>query len=168
MNILQEIEAMRKRMIQEVNTEFDILIEHLTKEENAGMPKETVSPYEMKYPLSAGAAIFKGKKPTGVMIGNKNVSIRTWKQLVEVVLQHCMASPVYRERLLALAGNVSGKKRTLLAETDEGMRSPIHIRENLFMETHYDTQTLLNILMHRLLIPIGYDVGSISVTIRNV
>ena len=67
-----------------------------------------------------------------------------------------------------LAGKVSGKKRTLLAKTSDGMRSPLKIGENLFMETHYDTETLLNILMTRLLIPIGYDYSSISVTVRTV
>lgn len=46
------------------------------------------------------------------------------------------------------------------------MRSPIEITNRMYMETHYDTETLLNILINRILIPIGYDVKNISVIIR--
>ena len=47
------------------------------------------------------------------------------------------------------------------------MRSPMLLGENLYLETHYDTETLLNILMIRILRPIGYDFSSILVTVRN-
>ena len=167
MIIFQELEAMRKRILQEINTEFDVIIEHLSKDLNENS-NEYIQPYEMKYPLTAGSGIFKGKKPTSVIIGSESISIRTWKQLVEEIMKRCMASEKYNKELENLAGKVSGKKRTLLAKTSDGMRSPLKIGENLFMETHYDTETLLNILMTRLLIPIGYDYSSISVTVRTV
>lgn len=167
MNILQEIEAMRKRMLQEINTEFDILIEHVTKEANLGKTREHVSPYEMKYPLTAGSGIFKGKKPTTVVIGEDSIAIRTWKQLVEEVMFRCMKSEIHKSRLEQLAGKISGKKRLLLAKTSDGMRSPLKIDEELYMETHYDTETLLNVLMTRILSPIGFDFSNIYVTVRN-
>ena len=167
MNILQEIEAMRKRMLQEINTEFDILIEHITKEENFGEPNEHISPYEMKYPLTAGAGIFKGKKPTSVVIGEESIAIRTWKQLVEEVMIRCVKLEANKKQLEQLAGKIAGKKRLLLAKTADGMRSPLEISKNLFMETHYDTETLLNVLMTRILSPIGYDFSHIYVTVRN-
>lgn len=34
MIIFQELEAMRKRILQEINTEFDVIIEHLSKDLN--------------------------------------------------------------------------------------------------------------------------------------
>ncbi len=167
MNIFQELEDMRKRIMQEINTEFDVIIEHLSKDLNKN-PYEHIQPYEMKYPLTAGPGIFKGKKPTTVIIGEKIIQIRTWKQLVEEIMKGCTASEKYKKQLESLAGKVSGKKRILLAETGDGMRSPLQIEENLFMETHYDTETLLNILTTRILIPIGYDYSAISVTVRSV
>ena len=86
MNIFQELEDMRKRIMQEINTEFDVVIEHLSKDLNKN-PYEHIQPYEMKYPLTAGPGIFKGKKPTSVIIGEKIIQIRTWKQLVEDIIQ---------------------------------------------------------------------------------
>ena len=79
-----------------------------------------------------------------------------------------MADARYEQALQAQAGRVSGKKRALLASSDEGMRSPLPIGGGLFLETHYDTETLLNILMNRILRPIGYDYSAIRVTVREV
>lgn len=166
MNMINEIEAMRKRILQEVNTEFDVLIERITKEGNASS-EPPISPYEMKYPLTSCSGVFKGKKPTSVIINGEMISIRTWKQLVAEVMNHCISSDTYKRALKELAGKVSGKKRVLLANKPDGMRSALKICEKLYMETHYDTETLLNVLMGRILMPIGYDFSDIYVTVRS-
>lgn len=70
-------------------------------------------------------------------------------------------------RLYELAGQISGKKRVLLATSNSDMRSPIEIAKHMYMETHYDTETLLNILTNRILLPIGFDIGNIWIVIRN-
>lgn len=49
-----------------------------------------------------------------------------------------------------------------------GDAKPAAHRRGLFLETHYDTETLLNILMNRILRPIGYDYSAIRVTVREV
>ncbi len=167
MNYIEELEAMRRRILQEINTEIDILIERAKTEGNC---RDTVAvkPYEIRYPLTAGGNIFKGKKPAFVIFGGEEpVSVTTWKQVVEEVMLRCISEPKYEKRLRAACGNVSGKKRVLLSETADNMRSPLEIGKNLYMETHYDTETLLNILVSRILSPIGYNYAEIEVTIRN-
>ena len=47
------------------------------------------------------------------------------------------------------------------------MRSPLKIEDNLYVETHYDTETLLKILTTRILDVIGYDYRDITITVRN-
>ena len=168
MNIIEELEDMRQRMLQEINTEFDLLIERAREElAETEIPAPAAKPYGMKYPLTAGGAIFKGKKPEFLMFGDRDlIQIKTWKELVEQILKRCIADERYRQPLRELAGGLSGKKRILLAKTPTDMRSPLEIDRNLYMETHYDTETLLNILMTRILIPIGYDYSRITVIIR--
>lgn len=167
-NIIKELEDMRKRVLQEINTEFDILIERAA-EELSQQPREQVKPYEIRYPLTAGGGIFKGKKPTGLIIGEQEpIMVRTWKQIAQEVMRNCASQDEYRQRLFELAGKIAGRKRVLLATGDNDMRSPLKICEGLYMETHYDAETLLSILTNRILIPIGYDYSTISVTIRNV
>lgn len=167
MNILYELEVMRKRILQEINTEFDVLIDRVSKENQIENPKEFPQPYEISYPLTIGSGMFKGKKPTKVVVEENVIRVNTWKQLVETVIKKCMETEKYNKSLYELSGNISGKKRVLLAATSDNMRSPLKLDEKLYMETHYDTETLLNILISRILTPIGYDCSSISVTIRN-
>lgn len=167
MNMIQEIEGARKRILQEVNTEFDILLDHISQFGNVSSQKEQTLPYEVKYPLTAGASLFKGHKPTSVIINDIRYDVRTWKHVVKEILTQCIATEKYKEALFDNAGKISGRKRYLLACSDEDMRSPLNICDNLYMETHYDTETLLNVLMNRILSPIGYDYSNIYVTIRN-
>ena len=78
MDIIKELEAMRKRMIQEMNTEFDLLIERAISE---GLAMELSAPeeaYESVYPLAAGSKIFKGAKPTSVIFpDNTQIHLET-------------------------------------------------------------------------------------------
>ena len=46
------------------------------------------------------------------------------------------------------------------------MRSPVQIDEALYVETHYDTETLLRILTTRILDEVGYDYSKIKIAVR--
>ena len=46
------------------------------------------------------------------------------------------------------------------------MRSPIKIDEALYVETHYDTETLLRILTTRILDEVGYDYSKIRIAVK--
>lgn len=71
----------RRRMLREINTEFDVIIDRIAQE-SGNNPKAFVGSCEMKYSLTAGSGIFKGKKPAAVIIGGECVAARTWRQLV--------------------------------------------------------------------------------------
>lgn len=168
MDIVTELEAMRKRVVQMINSEFDLLIERVASDKNTPTLATSEVPYESRYPLTAGAKIFKGTKPTNVILGNnKQIHVSTWKQVVSEVMQHCISDQHCKDALIALSDNISGRKRMLLAKTDENMRSPLKLCDDLYMETHYDTETLLNVLTIRILGAIQYDYSAIQVTIRN-
>lgn len=168
MDIIKELEAMRKRMIQEINTEFDLLVERAVSEGltmNVSSAKEA---YESVYPLTAGSKIFKGTKPTSVIFpDNTQVYVSTWKQVVYTIMTQCLHSNSNKTKLLALRNSISGRKRKLLAKSDTDMRSPLKLCDNLYMESHYDTETLLNVLTNRILDAIQYDYSSIQISIRN-
>lgn len=168
MDIIKELEAMRKRMIQEINTEFDLLIERAVSEGLTMVVPSSGEAYESVYPLAAGSRIFKGTKPTSVIFQDgTQVYVSTWKQVVAAIMADCLKSNENRSRLFALSNSISGRKRRLLARHDTDMRSPLKLCENLYMESHYDTETLLNVLTNRILDAIRYDYSSIQVSIRN-
>ena len=168
MDIIKELEAMRKRIIQEVNMEFDLLVERAMTEGLTLDSSPSIQEYESTYPLTAGTKIFKGTKPTMVIFPNRSpIAVSTWKQVVSVIMEQCLQSKQNQQRLIALSDRVSGRKRKLLAKNGDDMRSPIEVCEGLFMETHYDTETLLNVLTNRILDAIQYDYSSIQIMIRN-
>ena len=85
------------------------------------------------------------------------------------ILQRCNADPEKHVALMNLRGKISGRERVLLSNKPKPgtMRSPLQIDENLYVETHYDTETLLRILTTRILNPVDYDYSKISIAIRN-
>ncbi len=164
MNIIQEIEDMRQRMLREINTEFDRIIDTVLK--SGDNITTQASAYSIKYPIMADPGIFKGKKPIAVVIDEEEFDVKTWKDVVKAVMNKCIESTDNIIRLYELAGKISGKKRVLLASSPDNMRSPIEITNRMYMETHYDTETLLNILINRILTPIGYKINDVYVIIR--
>lgn len=168
MDIIKELEAMRKRMIQEINTEFDLLIERAMSEGLTMEVPSTEEAFESIYPLAAGSKIFKGTKPTSVIFPDKTqVYVSTWKQVVSTIMAQCLKSSDNKAKLFALSNSISGRKRRLLAKFDTDMRSPLKLCDSLYMESHYDTETLLNVLTNRILDAIQYDYSSIQISIRN-
>lgn len=175
MDIVQEIQAARIQAIENVNEIFDRLLQTLesngiqagTLTENATQTQSR-GVYESIYPLSVNPGIFKGKKPTGVLFGEDGrVDVGTWKVVFREILQRCNEDPEKHVALMNLRGKISGRERVFLARESDGMRSPLKLSENLYVETHYDTETLLRIMTTRILDAVGYDYSGISVAIRN-
>lgn len=71
------------------------------------------------------------------------------------------------QALMDLRGKILGRNRVLLGSEKGRMRGPVKISRALYVETHYDTETLLRILTTRILTPIGYDYTGIHVAIQN-
>jgi len=124
--------------------------------------------YESILQLNSNTALFKGKKPTGIIFGGgERKDVGTWKKVFELVLKDCIADPERHVNLLELRGKISGRERLILSDKPDGMRSPFEITDHLFIESHFDTTNLLHILLNRILKPIGYDYTNIKIAIRN-
>ena len=171
MNTIKEIEIVRRQLIQEINMTFDHLIQRLA--EVIGTPQGTASQkgteenYENVYPLVTGPAVSKGSKPTGVLFGQQRVDAFTWKAVATVILQQCIKDTEIRKKLFGMRDIVSGRKRVLLSSASSKMRSPVEICKGLYFETHYDAETLLRILITRILDTVHYDYSDISIMILN-
>jgi len=119
------------------------------------------------YPLSYYSGFFKGMKPTSVIFGGKKVPAYTWRMVVKEVMSRCNADPENHKNLMKLRNNLSGRTRAFLSSSRKSMRNPLEVEKGLYLETHYDTETLLRILLHRVLDSIHYDYSDIYVTITD-
>jgi hypothetical protein len=171
MNVGHELQAIRQRL-RELDATVGQVIHHLEAQREydnyANSKTEITEMYEVIYPLTVEPSVFKGETPIGVLFGESDrVDVRTWKMVLQEILYRCNAEPEKHTALMNLRGKVSGRKRMLLAGNPYGMRSPLKIADDLYIETHYDTETLLRILMTRILDVVGYNYRHISVAIRN-
>lgn len=165
MNIKKYIREKQNELIVMVNSMFDEIIGEVEKleiqENENGYEKE----YESVYPITNTTG-FKGKKPIAVLYENKRIIAPTWKSVVKTVLQEVIKDKEMKDKLNALSDKLLGRVRKRLSKSSEDMKSPIEICENLYIETHYDTEMLMNLLL-QILNEIKYDYNKIKIIIKN-
>ena len=122
--------------------------------------------YEVIYPLTIKPYVFVGKKPVAVLFGEERVEVKTWRQVYAVILKRCNDSPVHHKCLMYLRGKTAGKVRVFLSKSPDRMRSPVMIDKDMYGETHYGSETLMHILVNRILTPAGFDCSDIYVVIK--
>jgi len=160
--LIAEIEQARQSLINIVNAEFDRWICNMENNQHADVSTSG----ERVVPLSANPAIFVSKKPAAVLFGDIRVEAKTWTAVLTQILLRCDQDPIYHDRLMDLRNKTSGKVRVFLSDSAEGMTKPKRISESLYVEAHYGSQTMMHILVQRILMPIKYDYSGISVALK--
>ncbi|MBQ8526542.1 MAG: hypothetical protein IJ460_07500 [Clostridia bacterium] len=167
MNTVREIEETSTRLHNLIYNEINALLEKISQEAAGNEQNNVINIFESVYPLSVNIAFLRGKRPTGVIFEDgKRVDAATWKQVAEVMLADCITAPNKKSVLTAICERVSGNTRVILSKSKDNMRSPLEIDENLYIESHYDTESLLRVLTTKLFDKVNYNYRGISVVIR--
>lgn len=172
MNVLQELMTL-KMSLQSLYETTDRLIAYFQNHEFndrtiADIPASAPPVYESVYPLCMEPGFFKGKSAVAVIFPDGvRIETPTWKALAESIMKRCNDDTRKHAALMELRNRVQGRSRKLLGKEAAGMRSPLKIDRGLYMETHYDTESLLRIMKTRILDAVGYDYSGIQVAIRN-
>ena len=163
MNLINEIRENQNQLILMINTTFDELVKKVERvqsgEENIEMD------YEITYPIT-NTSVFKGKKPIAVKIGNERIITPTWKKVVESILKRVLEDEKMKDKIFALRDVLLGRVRTRVSKRQNQMRSPLKLCDELYIETHYDTETLMKLLLE-ILDSISYDYNDIKVVLKN-
>lgn len=163
MNIIKEIREKQNELVIMINSTFDELIRKVEKLEMQN--DEFECEYETIYPITNTAG-FKGRKPIAIIYKGKRQTTPTWKSVVNEILQEVIKDETMKNRLMSLRDKLLGRVRKRLSKNEEGMRSPIKIYDNLYIETHYDAETLIKLLIE-ILEEISYEYNDIKVVIKN-
>ena len=161
--VLAELESLRKRLHQIVDQRTDqLFLIILLGDRMASLPEG-----EVLCPFARDLAAFKGMRPTAVILPDgAQAAAPTWREAATVILRHCAGDPLRREKLMALRDNVSGNFRCLISASPDGMRLPLEISRELYVEGKFDTEALLRNLTEKLLIPAGYNYRRILLQCR--
>jgi len=166
MSMKEQIQRARNQAIREVDEIFCDLINQLETSGEEVARENKPTDYDEIYPLNYNAGEFKGRKPTSVIFGREKVSVGTWTAVFSEVMRRCNSEPSKHQELMKLRNRISGRTRAILSDKPEGMRTPLRVDNKLYVETHYDTPTLVHILLERILKPAGYDFSNIYVALR--
>ena len=168
MDLYNELQNLRAELINDINIKFDSMLKQIDISKSNQSNHHVKKEYETIMPLCIHSSAFKGKKPIAVIFRDgSRENVLNWKNVVSVILNDCIKDKNKKQQLYRLTGRISGRNRVLLSSSKLNMRSPIEIDSNLFMESHYDTETLIRILTTRILDPVGYDYSEIHIAIRN-
>lgn len=128
--------------------------------------ESTQGSYVMERSLSVMPAYFKGKKPLAILYPDgTEVEVHTWKQVASQLVCGCAEDELMAARLEDLSGKVFGRDRIILGKTEEGMDVPLKIKDDLFLEAKFDTESLLKVITNRIFDPIGYDYSGIRLKV---
>ena len=155
MDTAKELQVLREELIREIDEKIGQMLKKLQNENNTNHQKNHVQTrvYESVYPLNVGTGIYKGKRPTAVIFPGE-------------VRKECRKNLERHQMIMDLRGKILGRNRVLLGSETGKMRSPVKIDEALFVETHYDAETLLRILTTRILDEVGYDYSKIQIAVK--
>ena len=154
--LLSKLETLRAEMHRSVDARVDRSIQRIL---TGSVLEESPT-----LPLHTDPSAFKGKKPEAVLFPNgQSVRTPTWKAAVLAIMQDCNADPAKHTYLMELRGKVMGRQRNILATSPE---KPLEIDKELYMESYYDTASLLYVLKNRVLDEVGYNYSGICVQLR--
>ncbi len=154
MNIIQELCSIRASL--------DVLCQSIDRIIQDSNPPDNI---QSIYPFTMNSSFFKGKSVAAVILPDgMRIDTPTWLKFIEVIMKDCKEDKC--DALMSLRNRVMGRNRVLLGDNPELMRKPIKIDEELFVEGHYDTETLINIVKKRILDVVGYDYSGIRVVIK--
>jgi len=121
---------------------------------------------EYSYPLTTAPYVFVGKKPVAVMFGGERVEAKTWRGVYAAVIERCNQNPRHHESLMYLRDKTAGKVRVFLSGSPGGMTRPLRIDDDLYGETHYGSETLMHILVERILAYTNFDYSDVRIVLK--
>jgi hypothetical protein len=107
---------------------------------------------------------FIGTKPSAVMFGEERVDVKTWREVAGAILSQCNGER--HDELMYLRNKVAGKVRRIFADSPNGMRRPLRIADDMYMESHYGSETMMYILKDLILKHTGFDCSNIQIVLR--
>lgn len=158
--MIAQIELSRRRMHKAIDEKFDEL---LATVQTGNMTKTFITQYDLGDP----PFLFKGKKPIAINYPNgEKVYTKTWREVAMELLNDCNSDPVRHKKLMYLRNAISGRSRTILSDTDEGMNFPMKIDDNLYFEGKFDTEFLIKVLTQYIFEQTDYPYSNIEIEVR--
>ena len=169
-DVLARLNALRTSLIREINRQINgIIRDGGADAPRRGTPVIRENPGQaiasgetMGIALYGDISTLRGTKPTLVRYGDEVIPVTSWKRAFAAVLDICNREEHYHEALLAIRNETLGRSRKVIADSPQGMLSPLKVDDNLYIETNFSTEALLKLLRDRILNRIDFDSRNIT------
>ena len=169
-DVLARLNALRTSLIREINRQINgIIRDGGADAPRRGTPVIRENPGQMAasgetmgIALYGDISTLRGTKPTLVRYGDEVIPVTSWKRAFAAVLDICNREEHYHEALLAIRNETLGRSRKVIADSPQGMLSPLKVDDDLYIETNFSTEALLKLLRDRILSRIDFDSRSIT------
>ncbi|MDR1209251.1 MAG: hypothetical protein LBK41_02895 [Clostridiales bacterium] len=119
------------------------------------------------FPLkNAPANYFIGKKPAAVVFGGETITVKKWTDVYRLIYERVNQNPQSHEDLMYLRNKVSGKVRLFISDKPDGMRRPMKVDEEIYVEMQYGTETMFHIMVGCILKYVRYDLSDIKIIVK--
>jgi hypothetical protein len=100
------------------------------------------------------------------LFGDERVEVKKWTDVYRLVYGRVNQDPQAHEDLMYLRNKVAGRVRVFISDSPAGMRKPLKVDEEIYVETHYGTQTMWHIMVDLILRYVRYDLSDIKVVVK--
>jgi hypothetical protein len=114
----------------------------------------------------APANYFIGKKPAAVVFGDERVDVKKWTDVYRLIYERVNQNPQAHEDLMYLRNKASGKVRLFISDKPDGMRRPIKVDEEIYVEMQYGVETMFHIMVACILRYVRYDLSDVKIIVK--
>jgi hypothetical protein len=127
---------------------------------------DTMSEYEYSLKYSNPHS-FIGKKPSAILFGDERIDVTKWSDVYRTVYERVNLNLQAHEDLMYLRNKATGKVRVFISDSPTGMKRPMKVDENLFVENNYGVETMFHIMLDCILQYVRYDISNIRIIVNH-
>lgn len=156
-----QLDDLRKNMHEYVETMYSIALD-LIQNQSSNVTTQYEHPTTRH--LIGDMSYFKSRKPISIRFENgRTINTSNWKVVASEILKDCNSTQEGHKTLYDMRNKVWGRSRVILSDNNSNMDIPLKIDEGLYFEAKFDTQSMLNVLINRILTPANYDASKIEI-----
>ncbi|GHU90815.1 hypothetical protein FACS1894202_11240 [Clostridia bacterium] len=110
---------------------------------------------------------FIGRKPAAVLFGNERIEVKKWTDVYRLIYERVNKDPKGHEDLMHLRNKAIGKVRVFVSDVGDGMKRPMKVGDDLYVENCYGVETSFHIMLNCVLRYVRYDISDVKVVVKS-
>jgi hypothetical protein len=93
--------------------------------------------------------------------------VKKWSDVYRLIYERVNQDPQAHEDLMYLRNKAAGKVRVFISGFPAGMKRPLKVDDDLYVENCYGVETMLHIMVDCILRYVRYDLSNIKIILKS-